>query len=179
MQIDSKLEFVPHSAAPQTAVGAAGATVTFSGIIDILGSGVGTVASSIIGNVTLFGEDVGIGRNKPEIQINIGTAFTTGNAATGNFAIQVAPDDGTGNPGTWETAAETGAKPVSELTANQVLRLAMPPAPPNTLRPRFIQLALLVPAATNMNAGTVSWAAIVFVRDDQANRRAARNYVVA
>ncbi len=177
MQIDSKLEFVPHASAPQTVVGAAGATITFTGVIDLLGSGTGTAPSNIIGNAALFGDPgEGIGRTKPDIQITIGTAFTTGTAATANFALQYAPDLGTPTflPGTWETAAETGAKPVSEMTANQVLRLAMPPTPPNTPRPRFMQLVMLVPAATNMTAGTVSWAGIVFARDDQANKFGAK-----
>jgi hypothetical protein len=182
MQIDSKLEFVPHTGAPQTVVGAAGATITFTGIIDLLGEGVGTAPGSIIGNATLFGDPgEGIGRTKPDIQISIGTAFTTSNAATANFAIQYAPDSGTPTylPGTWETAAETGAKPVSECTANQVFRLAVPPAPPNTQRPRYMQLVVLIPAATAMTAGTVSWAGIVFARDDLAVRQGAKNFTVA
>lgn len=182
MQLDSTLEWVSHSAAPQTAVGAAGVNITFATIIDLLGSGVGTAPVNIIGNATLFGQDPGgIGKNKPDIEIVIGTAFTTSNAATANFAIQVAPDAGTPTylPGTWETAAETGAKPVTELTAGQVLRLAMPPAPPNTMRPRYVQLLMQVPAATNMTAGTVSFAGIVFARDDMAQKNAARNYSVA
>lgn len=178
MQIDSTLEFVPHSGAAQTIVGAAGAEITFSGIIDLLGSGVGTAAPDTIGNISVFGQDPGTtSRHAPEIQITIGTAAATANSATGNFAVQYAPDDGTNNPGTWEIAAETGAKAASELTAGQVLRMAMPPAPPNTRRPRFVQLVMDVPAATNFSAGTVSWAGIVLTRDDQTNKFAANNYV--
>ena len=178
MQIDSTLEFVSHSGSAATLVGAAGATVVLGNTIDILGAGVGVAAPSIIGTATVFGDDPGTTAAKQaEIQINIGTAATTATSATGNFAVQFAPDDGTNNPGTWETGAETGAKAASELTANQVLRMAMPPAPPNTPTPRFIRLVCEVPAATDFTAGTVSWAAIIKVRDDLRNKYAAANYV--
>lgn len=181
MMIDSRLEFCPHAGAAQTLVGAAGAEITFTGIIDLLGSGSGTAPSNIIGNATLFGEDPGIGRMRPEVQITIGTALTTGTAATARFTLQYAPDAGTPTylPGTWEVAVASNAYPVSEMTAGAVVRFAMPVTPPNTPRPRFMQLTMQVPAATNMTAGTVSWAGIVFARDDLAQKNAARNYVVA
>ena len=180
MMLDSQLEWVSHAGAPQSMVAGAGVTVPFNNIIDELGQGVGTAPANIIGNATLFGADAGIGRFKLEAQINIGTAFATSNVATANFAIQVAPDLGapTYQPGAWETAAETGAKPVAEMAANTVIRMDLPPAPPLTQRPRYIRMVLLVPAATNFTAGTVTFAGLVAGRDDQTNRQAAANYSV-
>src|SRR5215831_6956109 len=140
MMLDALLEFVAPGS-PQSMVGTAGNAIALTNVIDILGQGVGTAPGNIIGNRTLFGQDPDIGIWTPEVQINIGTAFATGNAATANFAIQYAPDTGAAGgyaAGTWETAAELGPKPVSELSANQILRMALPPAPPNTLTPRYI-----------------------------------------
>ena len=178
---DALLEFVPSSGAAETLVGAAGAEITFTRIIDLLGSGSGTAPVNIIGNATLFGYDPGIGRTAPEVQITIGTALTTATAATARFTLQYAPDAGSPTylPGTWEVAVASAAYPVSELTAGTVVRFAMPVTPPATPTPRFMQLTMQVPAATNMTAGTVSWAGIIFARDDQANKFAARNFVVA
>lgn len=136
---------------------------------------------NIIGTPTLFGEDSGIGGNKPMISINIGTALASGNSATLNVAFQGAPDTGVGGgyqPGTWQTFNETGAVTVAQGTAGTVLRLEWPPAFPANLSPRFLRLLFQVPAATAFTAGTISSAIVTMVRDDQSNRYAARNYSV-
>lgn len=179
--LDAQWVFVAPPMAPVSAVAGAGVNVPIGQVIDLLGVGVGMAPPNIIGTAALFGEDPNTGIWKLDLQINIGTAFTTGTAATGNFAIQVAPDTGAAGgylPGTWETAEETGAKAASELTANQVLRLPMPPAPPATLRPRYMRLLLQVPAATDFTAGTVSGAFFVQGRDDLQNKQASSNYTV-
>jgi hypothetical protein len=179
---DVLVEFQSPQAAPASMVGAAGVNIQIGSVIDLLGVGQGQAPPNIIGNASLFGQDPGIGIWVPEVEITVGTAFTTGNAATANIAFQYAPDTGAAGgylPGAWETAAETGAKPVSEMTANQVLRMKVPPTPPNTPTPRFARLLFQVPAATNMTAGTITWAGIIQGRDDLQNKNAANNYVVA
>jgi hypothetical protein len=183
MQLDALLNFVQPGQAPVSAVGAAGAVVQIGAIIDLLGPGVGVAPPGIIGNTSLWGHDPGLGRVKPEINIHIGTAFATGNAATGEFAIQYAPDTGAAGgyqPGTWEDAETTGFKLVAELAANTVLRMDLPPAPPLTLMPRFMRLIMRPPAATNMNAGTVTFAGPTMARDEhQTMKQYPSNYVVA
>ena len=182
MMLDQSLTFVSPNGAAQSMVGAAGVAIPLNNVLDILGTGVGTPPAVVIGNRALFGQDMGLGVWKPEIEINIGAAFVTGTSATANFSVEVAPDTGAAGsyqPGTWEIAAETGPKPASELTAGQVLRMAMPPAPPNTLTPRFYRMVMNVPAATDFTAGTVSGAFIVQGRDDlQSARQATSNYSV-
>ena len=152
-------------------------------MIDLLGQGVGQAPANIIGNAALFGEDPNTGIWKLDLQVNVGTAFTTATSATANIAIQVAPDTGAGGgylPGTWVTAEETGPHVVGTMTANQVLRLPMPPAPPEVPRPRYMRLLLQVaPASTGIfTAGTISAAFFVAARDDLQNRQATSNYVV-
>jgi hypothetical protein len=181
MMLDALVEFLGPQAAPVSAVGGAGAQIQIGNVIDLLGVGPGNAPPNIIGNAALFGEDPGIGIWVPEVQINIGTAFATATSATANFAFQYAPDTaGTYQPGAWETAAETGPKPASELTAQQVLRMKVPPTPPATPTPRYARILMTVaPAATGIfTAGTVTSAFIVQGRDDLQNRNAASNYVV-
>jgi hypothetical protein len=110
------------------------------------------------------------------------TGFTTGNAATGTFALQYAADQGAaGNyqPATWYTSSETQAHAVSVLTPGQIIRLDVTPAPPEVLTPRYVRLICYPPAGENFSAGTVSAAFMTMARDDQANRQAASNYTVA
>jgi hypothetical protein len=191
MMLDQSLVFVSPAGAAQSVVGAAGATIVFNssptaGVIDVAGVGVGLAPPNIIGNASLFGEDVGLGVWKVDVQIDIGTAFTTGNSATAEFIIQGAPDTGAGGgyqPGTWEDFGGSGQHAASELTAtgpNQPpFRFAMPPAPPATQTPRFYRLVMKVPSGTNMSAGTVSGAFLVQGRDDFYSAKAASsNYTV-
>jgi hypothetical protein len=181
MMIDAALSFLLPPAPPQTMVGAAGVNIQIGQVIDLLGSGVGTAPSNIIGNVAVFGTDPNTGVWKLDFQLDIGTAATTGTSATANFAIQVAPDSGASGgylPGTWETAEETGPKAAAALVANAVIRLPMPPAPLSTPRPRYMRVLMVVPAATNFTAGTVTAAFFVQGRDDLQNKQAANNYVV-
>src|ERR1700674_5653917 len=82
----------------QSMVGAAGVSIQIGIVQDLLGSGVGTnpTPSSIIGNVTLFGapDAMGVGKERPELNISVGTAFVTANAATLEVCLQGAPDLG-------------------------------------------------------------------------------------
>lgn len=180
MRLDSQLAFVP---APLSMVAAAGVSIASTNVIDFLGNGVGTAPTNLIGTATKFAQDPGVGDGKtiPKLQITTGAAFTTGTAATLNVAIQYAADDGTNNPSTWYTAAETGEIPAANLTAAEVIaRLDVPPMPPQLASgARFMRLLFQIPAGTLFTAGTIAYAGIVPVRDDQANKFAAKNFSVA
>lgn len=178
MRSDSQLAFVPIGT-PLSIVAGAGVDVA-STVIDLLGVGVGVAPPSIIGNVSVFGTDFGIGGDRPLLDVVVGTAFTTSNAATLNVAMQAAADDGTYNPGSYSTLVETGEIAVSSLTANaRIARFDWPPAWPEGLRPRFVRLLFQIPAGTNMDTGTIAFALVTTARDDQANKYAAKNFVAA
>jgi hypothetical protein len=184
MFIDALLSFVPVGA-PLSLVAGAGVDVPSTNVIDLLGLGVGVTPDQgnvIIGNPTVFGapDAMGVGGLRPELLVNVGTAFATGTAATLNVALQGAADDGTGNPSTWQTFEETGELTAAQLTANQtIMRLPWVPPFPANLRPRFLRLLFQVPAATLFTAGTIANAVVVPCRDDQFNKYAAKNYSVA
>lgn len=181
MRIDSTLAFVPFGT-PLSIVGATGASFQ-SQVIDLLGSGVGTAPANIIGNATVFGQDIGIGGGGPQptLLVTVGTAFVTGGSATLNVQLQGAVDSGapTYAPGSWITLVETGTLAASVLTAGQVIaRFDMPPAvPPGTL-PRYLRINFVTPSGQQFSAGTIAFAYPTYVRDDQANKFAASNYVV-
>lgn len=182
MILDSQLAFVPVGGNLSMVAGA-GVSIPSTNVIDLLGQGVGTAPANIIGNATVFGSDVGIGGLRPQVEVLIGTALTTGSSATLNVAFQAAVDTGSGGgyqPGTWETLVETGPIAAANLTAGQVLaRFDFPPAFPAGLNPRYLRLLFQIPSGEDFTAGTVSSAIVTMVRDDQANKYAARNYAVA
>lgn len=182
MRIDSQWSFIPTSA-PLSLVAGAGVNIA-SNVIDLLGQGVGTAPQNIIGNVSLFGTDMGIatGLLTPKLQAVIGTGLVTANSATLNLAFQLAPDTAnTFQPGTWQTVEETGALTAAQLAAGTVFaRFTFPPVFPATLRPRYARLLGQIPSGTNFTAGTISFAGIVPTRDDYASeQQAARNYSVS
>jgi hypothetical protein len=167
----------------QSMVGAAGASIQIGNIVDLLGLGAGVgPTSQIIGNVTTFGspDAAGVGGVRPELNVSVGTAFVTATGATLEVALQGAPDLGspTFQPGTWQNLGTSGALTAAQLTANEVImRLPwLPPFPPN-LRPRFLRLWGIIPAATDFTAGTIASALVTFVRDDQFQKYAANNFV--
>lgn len=182
MRLDSSLAFVPYGA-PLSCVGATGASFP-SNVIDLLGSGVGTAPVNIIGNATVFGQDIGVGGVGPQPTLDavIGTVFATANSATLNVQIQAAVDQGAAGgyqPGTWQTLTETGPIAAANLTAGQVIaRFDLPPAFPANLNPRYLRLNFVTPSGTNFTTGTIAFAIPTFVRDDQANKYAAANFKV-
>lgn len=181
MRLDSTLAFVPLGG--QSLVAGAGVNIASINVIDFLGLGVGVAPTNIIGNASIFGEDLGIGDGLlvPKLMCSIGTAPTTGNAATLNVALQLSADTAlTFQPALWVTAVETGAIAVANLAANTVIaRFDWPPSQPVNLNPRYARLLFQVPTGTNFSAGTIAFAGITSVRDDQSNKFAAANYVVA
>jgi hypothetical protein len=168
--------------ANQSMVGAAGTNIQIGNVIDLLGVGAGVAPPSIFGNVTTFGQPdaSGVGGARPELNVTVGTAFTTATAATLEIALEGAPDLGapTYQPGTWQIFGTSGAIAVANLTANQVImRLPwLPPFPPNN-RPRFLRLLGIIPSGTDFTAGTIASALVTFVRDDQFQKYAANNFV--
>ena len=182
MITDSQLAFVPIGG-NLSLVAAAGVAIPSLNVIDLLGQGVGTAPSNIIGNASTFGADVGIGAITPFIEAVIGTACATGNAATLNVAFQAAPDSGAGGgyqPGTWTTIEETGPIAVARLTAGQIVaRFVFSPAFPASLAPRFLRLLFQVASSTNFTAGTISSAIVTMSRDDNAQKFATKNFIVA
>ena len=184
MLLDSQLSFVPLGSI-LSLVAAAGSAIPAPNVIDLLGTGVGTAPQSIIGNVSIFGEDPGVGNPKIELQANLGISPTTANSATLNMQIQAAVDPGAGGnytPTTWQTICETGAITAAQLAAlvgKYPLRLTLLPQFPPNFQPRFLRLNFAVPAATNFTAGTITFAGVTMARDDLTNRFAAKNFTVA
>jgi hypothetical protein len=183
MITDRLLAFVPIGA-PLSMVAGAGVSVP-SGVIDLLGIGVGVAPTSIIGTPATFGapDAMGVGGLRPELVVAVGTAFVTATAATLNLALQGAPDTGVGGgflPGTWQTLEETGPLTAAQLTANTVImRLPWVPPFPFNERPRYLRLLGQMPAATDFTAGTIGYAVVSTVRDDLFNLQAAGNFVVS
>lgn len=178
MLTDALATFI-FSGAPFSLVGGLGINLP-TNPYDLAGVGAGQAVTNIIGNVTKFGTDFGVGGFKPEFEVLIGTALTTSTSATLNLALQAAADNGSNQPSTWVTQEETGPMAAADLTAGQVImRLAYPPAWTPGLKPRFIRLLAQVPAATAFTAGTIAFAGIVLARDDYQARYVAKNYTVA
>jgi len=178
---DALLAFLPLGT-NQSMVGGAGVSIQIGNIIDLLGVGVGVAPTAIIGNVTTFGapDAMGVGAERPELQVSVGTAFTTATSATLEVALQAAADNGSNQPSTWQYSATSGPLTAAQLTANQVIfRLPWLPPFPATLRPRFLRLYGIIPAATDFTAGTIASALVVPVRDDQFNKYAANNFVAS
>lgn len=184
MLSDALVNFVPLGG-NLSMVGGAGVAIPSTNTIDLLGTGVGTAPTNIIGNQNvIFGADPGVGgRDRPEIDCVIGTALATANAATLNVQLQYAPDQGVAGayqPGTWVTIAETGAIAVASLTAGAIVaRFPFLPAVPAGARPRYVRLNFQPATGTNFSAGTIQSATVTIVRDDQANKFAQKNFAVA
>ena len=185
MITDQLLAFVPIGG-NLSLVGGAGVAIPSTNTYDFLGLGVGVAPNERIwGTPTVFGQTdaMGVGNQRPELNVTVGTAFTTGNAATLNVALQGAIDTGVAGgylPGTWNTFAETGVIAVANLTANTVIaRFPWLPPFPFNLRPRYLRLLFSPAAATNFTAGTISSAVVVMSRDDYFAKNTAKNFVVS
>lgn len=149
-------------------------------VYDALGQGVGTAPFNIIGNRTLFGTDLGIGGNRPQLQVATNVAFATAAGALLNVAFQGAPDTGVGGnfqPGAWQSLINQDGLTIAQLAAASLFfRMDWPPALPANLNARFFRL-LFTPTAA-YTAGSIGNAIVTMVRDDQANKYATRNYSV-
>ncbi len=183
MLLDSLLGFVAQGS-PLSLVAGAGVSIPSPGVIDLLGLGVGVAPDErIIGTVSTFGADTGIGDHKLQVRVAIGTGLVAVGGSTLNVAFQAAPDQGAaGNyqPGTWQTLIETGAMTAAQLAANAICaRFDWPPVFPVTLRPRFLRLLFAPSAGGSFSAGTIANAIVTNVRDDwYSEGNAAKNFSV-
>jgi len=194
MIIDSLISFVPIGA-PLSLVGPANASIA-SQIVDLLGLGVGinpANASQIWGNTTNFGQAdaMGVGNQRPELNVTIGTALAGAAGLTLNAKLQAAADPGAA--GNWTPVdanfVNIGGQDGITLargTANTVImRLPFLPPFPANLRPRFLRLLISPVSAAGADpsgqftAGTIASAVVVMSRDDQFNKYAAKNYSVS
>ena len=184
MRTDALVQPIPFTA-PLSLVASAGTNIP-SSVVDLLGLGVGqspASAGQIIGTTynQQFGTDFGIGDDRVLFDIVIGTGLATANGCTLNLAMQAAPDTGlTGGwlPGTWQTLVETGPLTAAQCAAStRIARWDWPPSFPETSPlPRFIRLLAQVPTGENFSAGSIAFALVTSVRDDLAQRYAARGY---
>ena len=193
MIIDSLESFVGIGA-PLSLVAGAGVSIPSTNTIDMLGLGVGinpANAGQIWGNTTNFGQAdaKGVGNQRPELNITIGTALAGAAGLTLNVKLQAAADPGAaGNwtPTTWVSIGGQDGITLAQGTANTVIaRLPWLPPFPANLRPRFLRL-LFSPVSSGgadpsgaFTAGTISSAVVVMSRDDYFVKYAAKNYTVA
>lgn len=120
------------------------------------------------GVASVWGEDIGRGDGVaiPKIGAFATTAFTAGGAATLQVQLQYAIDDGTGNPGTWNTAMESAAIAVASLVAgSKIAAFDWPQIQLNAeVLPRFLRLNYVV-ATGPMLTGKI-FAGLILQRSD-------------
>lgn len=114
-------------------------------------TGAAYTTNAIIGNASVFGEDLGLGRGvgTPSVEVFSG-AGTPGAATSLNISFDGAVDAGTGNTSglTWTTYIQTGAVPLASILASS--RLAAfdwPRRQVASALPRFISLNYTVVGA--------------------------------
>lgn len=110
--------------------------------------------------------DMGIGDDPAlKMLVMVGTAFT-GAGATLQIALQGAPDNGSGAPGTYVTWWTSPVYALGTLTAGaRLYDMDYPRPPAGVVVPRFVQLLYTIGGAT-VTAGTIN-AYIVLDRYDQ------------
>lgn len=156
MILDSFLQF---SSAQSLAMAAGSADST--NIIDLGISGLPTSANG--GGA----RDIGTG-DDPALKIlaQVSTTFTSGGAATLAIALQGAPDNGSGSPGSYTTMWTSPTYALATLIAGaQLANIDMPRPVSGKALPRFLKLVYTVGTATT-TAGAVT-ANIVLDRSDQ------------
>ena len=193
MIIDSLESFVGIGA-PLSLVAGAGVSIPSTNTIDMLGLGVGinpANAGQIWGNTTNFGQadGKGVGNQRPELNITIGTALAGAAGLTLNVKLQAAADPGAaGNwtPTSWVNIGGQDGITLAQGAANTVIaRLPWLPPFPQNLRQRFLRL-LFSPVSSGgadpsgaFTAGTIASAVVVMSRDDYFAKFAAKNYTVS
>lgn len=178
MRTDALVSFVPLGS-PLSLVAGDGVAIA-SQTIDLYGTGVGTAVTNIIGTRTVFGTDFGIGDDRTLLDVVIGTALTTSNSATLNVAFQGAIDNGSNQPGTWQTYVETGPLTAAQGAANtRIARFDWAACFPEGTLPRFARLLFSPAASTHFTAGTCAYALVTPARDDYSVAQAAKNFTVA
>lgn len=178
MLVDALVSF---QTSPLSLVAGAGVDVA-SGIIDLLGLGVGVAPDNYIGNRDVFGSDPGIGWPRAQAQVMITTALTTATAATVNFAYQGAADlgDPTYLPDTWHTIVESGEIAVTDMdTIGDIAwQFDFEPTHPLSFMPRFLRVLAQIPAGTSLTAGGIV-IPVTTGLDQQKQRYTPSNYTVS
>lgn len=157
MILDAFLQFDPAG----TSVAIAAGTQSSTNVIDVGLSGLPTSANG--GGA----RDLGIGDDPAlKLLVQVTTAFASaGSTGTIQAAMQFAPDNGSGVPGSYITAV-TGPSYVIPVVGAQLLNIDWP-RPKDGLIPRFARLQYTV-AVQTMTAGAVA-AYAVLDREDQPN----------
>ena len=161
MILDALLQF-DNAASVAIAAG----TQASTNVIDF---GLGTSANPAIPSNANGGgaRDMGIGDDPAlKLLVKVSTTFTSGGAGTLSVAIQGAPDNGSGAPGSYTTWWTSPTYALATLVAGaRLLNMDFPRPPAGVAVPRFVRLLYTVGTAT-MTAGAVS-AYLVLDRDDQ------------
>lgn len=161
MILDAFLEFDPAA----TSVAIAAGTQASTNIVDLHGTGLLPTLANLQG-----ARDMGIGDSPAmKICVQVDTAFASA-ASTGTItcAMQGAPDNGSGAPGTYVTMV-TGPTYVVPGVGTRLLDIDMP-RPKDGNLPRFLRLLYTV-AVQTMSAGKVN-AHLVLDRFDQPSQAA-------
>lgn len=159
MILDGYLMFDPPSA-PANLAQVAG-TYPSGNVIDLHMAGIPVLAANA------GARDLGVGDDPAlKMLVQVSTAFTSGGAGTLQVALQGAPDDGTGAPGTFVTWWLSPAYALATLNAgSRLYDMDLPRPPDGIAMPRFLRMAYIIAAAT-MTAGKVV-SGIVLDRFDQ------------
>lgn len=148
MILDGLLVFDPNP----TSLAIAAGTQASTNVLDLHGAGILPILTNGQG-----ARDLGIGDN-PALKINsqVVSPFTSGGAGTLSVAIQGAPDNGAGAPGTYVTWYTSPVYALATLVVGaNLLPLDLPRPPAGVGMPRFLRLLYTVAGAT-MTAGSVN-----------------------
>src|SRR5712691_2124677 len=111
-------------------------TYNSTNIIDLHMAGIPVLAAS------QGARDIGVG-DRPSLKIHalVKTTFASAGAATLQLALQGAPDNGAGSPGTWSNFALTQAYALATLVAGaRLMDIDMPRPPAGVPFPRFLRM---------------------------------------
>lgn len=138
-------------------------TYTSANVLDLHTSGGLPVLANLQG-----ARDMGVGDSPAlELLVQVVTAFTSGGAGTLQIAIQGAPDNGSGAPGSYVSWYTSPAYALATLAAGaRLYDMPFPRPPAGVAIPRFLRMSYVIGTAT-MTAGTVA-SFIVLDRVDQA-----------
>lgn len=156
MLIDASVSFIPPGST-LSLVAAAGAGIR-SGIIDLLGLGVGVAPTNYIGDRTKFGSDPGLSWPRAQAEVLVSTALTTASGATVNIKYQGAEEDATTHlPSTWHTIVESGDIAVTDMDAigDIAWQFDFEPTRPLNFMPRYLSVLFQIAAGTTYTAGAV------------------------
>lgn len=146
-------------------------TAPSAGTYDAAGLGVGVPVTNRIGTVTTFGSDLGGGgplASGPQLGAWVVTSFTAGGSATLRVQLQAAVDNGSAQPGTWNTIQQTDDIAVALLLAGTPGRPLVSYTVPDRYQgqnfPRFYRLNYVISTGP-MTAGAITAALLTGIDD--------------